>query len=102
MEILVKRYDKWWLDEVYEGVADVTVIFQIDGQVKEVPLTCIVPINSLQQHFLRILVWNIFDHESRPLIIGLQYIFQAYGELSIACLIQSQSHFLSRNIISLR
>jgi len=31
MEILVKRYDKWWLDEVYEGVADVTVIFQIDG-----------------------------------------------------------------------
>ena len=75
IQVLVQRNNINWVTHVDEGIADVTVVLQVNRKIEEIVTTCMFRVDSLQQHFLCVLVGDILDHYSRTLIMPLNYCF---------------------------
>jgi len=76
IELLIKLQDEFRMDEVDKGVAHITGIIMVDGQVQEVDVQPMVLVDFLEQHFLGVLVWDVSDHEGGPAIcLNLTYAF---------------------------
>ena len=63
IQVLIKRHNVDWIDEVDEGVADVAAIVEVERQVEKVVPTLMKPVDALKQHLLRVLVRNVSDHD---------------------------------------
>lgn len=75
IQVLVQRNNINWVTHVDEGIADVTVVLQVNRKIEKIVTTCMFRVDSLQQHFLCVLVGDILDHYSRTLIMPLNYCF---------------------------
>lgn len=75
IQVLVQRNNINWVTHVDEGIADVTVVLQVNRKIEEIVTTCMFRVDSLQQHFLCVLVGDILDHYSRTLIMPLNDCF---------------------------
>jgi len=49
--------------EVEEGVPHITLVFEVNGQVKEVVLPSEVLVNGVQEKLLGVLVGDVLDHD---------------------------------------
>ena len=63
MKLLVKIWDEFGMNEIYEGVANITVIVVVNGKIEKVKFHFVL-FELFKQEFLRILVWDISDHKS--------------------------------------
>ncbi len=52
------------MDEINEGIADIALVLEINGEIEEVIGALVPLVNSRKEHLLTIFVWNVFDHES--------------------------------------
>lgn len=75
IELFKKLGYKNWVNKIYEGVAYIAFVFEIDWKVKKVILVLVILIDLLEQHFLCVLVWNVFDHDSRSTIFVIDDIY---------------------------
>lgn len=50
------------MHEVNEGISHIALILEVDGQVEEVVVHSVLLIDQVQQHRLRVLVWNVLYH----------------------------------------
>lgn len=66
-------YDVDAVHKVEEGVTHIALVFEINRQIEKVVLSLVVAIKSLQQHSLRVLVWNVFDHDRGAHVLPLKY-----------------------------
>lgn len=86
VEVLIEGHDKEGVDEVYESVADIASVIQIQGQVEEIISALMMPVNAIKQHILRVLVGNVTDHNRRASILSAQNAVQVYSELRVGVL----------------
>ena len=47
VQVLIERHDKEGVDEVYESVADIASVIQIQGQVEEIISALMVPVDAI-------------------------------------------------------
>jgi len=80
VQVKVKRNDEDRVDEVDEGVPNVAVVLQVDGEVEEVPLAGVKPVNFFKQHLLRVLVGDVADHQGRPGVVAFEDVVEADHE----------------------
>jgi hypothetical protein len=72
VELVVELEDELGVDEVDEGVAHVAGVEVVDGEIQEVNLEFEVAVDLLQQHFLRVLVRDVPDHQGcSPVLLDL-------------------------------
>ena len=86
VQVLIEGHDKEGVDEVYESVADIASVIQIQGQVEEIISALMVPVYAIKQHILRVLVGNVTDHDRRASILSAQNAVQVYSELRVGVL----------------
>ena len=88
VELLIKVLDKLGGDEVDERVTYIAAVNVVDWQVEEVELLAVVFIQLLDQHFLCVLVWDVFDHQCGPSVVHhlFQVEFIVFFLLSTDCL----------------
>ena len=70
VEALHERDDVCGLDHVDEGVANIALVLEVDGQVEEVVHAAELLINGLQQHLLRVFVGDVLDHQRRARVLA--------------------------------
>lgn len=63
VELAVELADELGVDEVDEGIAHVAGVEVVDWQVEEVDFEPVVAANLLKEHFLRVFVGDVADHE---------------------------------------
>lgn len=73
VEIAIEVKDELRVDEVGKSISDVAAVIVVDWQVKEVDTYSVHLTDFLQQHFLRILVWNVPDHYSSSSVLLYLY-----------------------------
>ena len=69
------RYEKG-VPHVDEGGPHVAVVLKVDWQVEEVVPARVLLVQSLQKHLLRVLVWNVFNHDCRSLVTTRNNLLQ--------------------------
>ncbi len=65
-----------YLNHVDERVANVAFVLEIDGQVEEVVRATEALVDRGQQHLLRVLVGDIFDHQRRAPVLATGNLLQ--------------------------
>ena len=68
----MEGHDEDRIDEVDEGIANVAVVFEVDGQIEEVISTRVKLVDLLEQHLLSVLVRYMTNHNCGPLIFTSQ------------------------------
>lgn len=68
VEFLVEVVELGGASHVDEGVAHVATVASVNRKLEKVLATQEVPVDEIQQHRLRVLVWDIFDHEGSALV----------------------------------
>ena len=53
-------------EKIDKSVAHITIVMQIDWQVKKIEFILKFSVHSVQHLFLRVFVWNVSDHNSLP------------------------------------
>ena len=86
VQVLIEGNDEEGVDEVYESVADIASVIQIQRQVEEIISALMVPVDTIKQHILRVLVGNVTDHDRRASILSAQNAVQVYCELRVGVL----------------
>jgi len=86
VQVLIEGHNKEGVDEVYESVADIASVIQIQGQVEEIISTLMMPVDAIKQHILRVLVGYVTDHDRRASILSAQNAVQVYSELRVGVL----------------
>ena len=64
-----QRQDVLGMHHVDESVANIAFVFEVNWQIEKVVLAAELLVDSLQQHLLCVLVWNVFDHEGGPCVL---------------------------------
>ena len=72
IEVLVKGDNENWVHEIDECVAYVAVVLQVDWKVEKVVAASMKLIDFLQQHLLRVLVWDVSNHDRSARILTSQ------------------------------
>ena len=72
IEVLIKWYDKEWIDKVDKGISNVAVVLQVNGKVEKVVFAAVVLVNLLQEHLLGVLVGDVSDHDGRARVFASQ------------------------------
>ena len=88
IQVLVEGYNVDGVDEVDEGVANVTPIIEVKWQVEEVIAALMIPVDALEQHLFRVLVRNVPDHNSRAAVLALEDALQVHLELGVRVLLR--------------
>lgn len=70
IEAFGEGQDVLWLHHIDEGIANIAFVLEVYGQVEEVVQAVELLINSLQQHLLGVLIWDVLDHERGPCILA--------------------------------
>ena len=70
VEALGDGYDEVWADNVDEGVANIALVLEVDGQVEEVEHAGEALIDCSQQHLLIVLVGDVLDHQCGPWVLA--------------------------------
>lgn len=72
VHVLEEGHDVDGVNEVDESVADIAAIVQVERQVEEVIGALVEPVDTLQEHLFRVLVWNVTDHDCRASVLTAQ------------------------------
>lgn len=72
----VERDNVTRCNEVDERVPDVALVLEIDGQVEKIKAAAIVLLQRRQQHFSRVLVRDVADHERGPHVAARSHFLQ--------------------------
>ena len=83
VKVFVEGHDENGIDKVDERVPDVAHVVQVQRQIKVVVAAIVVPVDALQKHLLRVLVWDVPDHDRRTLVFTTQYAIKIDHELGI-------------------
>ena len=86
VQVLIEGHDEEGVNEVYESVANIASVIQIQGQVEEIISALMVPVDAIKQHILRVLVGNVTDHDRRASILSAQNAVKVYSELRVGVL----------------
>ena len=86
IQILIKGHDIDRIDKVYEGIANVTAIVQVERQVKEVVFALVQPVDTFKQHILRILVGDVPYHDRGTRVLTAKDAVEINHELRIVVL----------------
>ena len=70
VKLLDKGDDVLWSHHVDESIAHVALVLEVDGQIKEIICAAELLVNCGQKHFLRVLVWDVLDHERGALVLA--------------------------------
>jgi hypothetical protein len=70
VKIFIKERDRAWICEIDKGIANITFVLEVDGQIKKVIGSFVFAVNGCKEHFLIVFVWDIFDHESSAQILS--------------------------------
>lgn len=81
VHVLEEGHDVDGVHEIDEGIADVTAVVQIKGQVEEVVAPFVKSVNSLKKHLLRVLVGDVANHNCRAPVLPLQNSVKIHLEL---------------------
>jgi len=88
VELDVERRNILRGDEVDERISNIALVFEIDGQIKEVICSLVVFINSGKQHFLAVLVGNVLDHQGGSRIFASPGLFWEQNELQFVVMVR--------------
>jgi len=75
-EVIEQLHHKKGVAHVDEGVPHVAVVLEVDRQVEEVVPACVLLVQPLQKHLLRVLVWNVLDHDCRSRVAPARNLLQ--------------------------
>jgi len=64
VEFFIESNNRLRIKKIDKCISNVALIFEIDWQIEKVVRSFVGFIDGCQKHFLRIFVWNVFDHES--------------------------------------
>lgn len=67
--------DEEMMHKVYEGVAHISRILEVDREIEEIILPLMALVDFVQQHLLMILVGDVSDHHGSPKIFTFLYLF---------------------------
>jgi hypothetical protein len=62
--------------KIDEGVSDVALVLEIDRQVEEIIFVLVSSVKLFQKHSLRVLVWNVSNHNCCSRILVVNYLVQ--------------------------
>ena len=71
------------VDKVDKGITNVASVVHIHGQVEEVILSFMEPIDSLEKHILGVLVRDIADHDGGAGVLSSKDLLKVDGELRV-------------------
>ena len=84
IQVLVERYDVYWIYEIDKSVTYVTSIVQIERQIEKVVFALVMSVNTLQKHVLGVLVGYVTDHNRCPEVLTVQNSIQVDGKLGVS------------------
>lgn len=84
-------FDERRMDHVDECIAYIASVLEVNRKIEEIVLVEMSFVQQVHDHFLCVLVWNIFDHKSRSLVSVVLQVLQ----------INCKTVLLVRNKISL-
>lgn len=83
VHVLKEWYNVDRVHEIDESVSDVAAIVQVERQVEKVKSTLMQPVDALQEHFFRVLVRNMTDHNRGAPVLTAEKPIKIDGELRI-------------------
>ena len=72
IEFLIEAYNEQWVDKIDKGIADVALVSEIYGQIEEIKKIFMFFIEISQHHLLVVLIGDVLNHQSCPLIRPIQ------------------------------
>ena len=62
IKLEIKLHHEVRMYEIYEGIAHIALVFEVNRKIKEVILILLVSIKVCKKHSLRVLVRDVFNH----------------------------------------
>jgi len=87
IEVLIKRNNEERVNKVDKGISDITVVLQVNWEVKEIIAAGMELINLLKEHLLGVLVGDVSNHDRCARILSMQYAIKINLESIIITLI---------------
>lgn len=88
VELLIELLKGLKVHKIDERIANVAFVFKVDWKIKEIVVPLVALIHRSQQHFLAVLVRDVFYHQCGALIGPLPYAFDVEDVLRFVLLLR--------------